>query len=314
MNILEFATSIGAPLHPAQTFILKLLYGIPLSDKQTIPISDHTRVGSVVMSEKEYLDFLYARNRCNISELIPGKKFNTLALACGRRSGKTYLTSIIVAYEASETLKRDCPQLRYGMLSSQPIFCTLIGNDLNQSRFLLKEVISFMDMTREGMLHKVSSQYDSVSYQSYADMKEHGHRRENPRSPASLQFSARSCYTNSFRGMSSLVVVFDEVAYYPDARKVFDSIAPLASAFSPKDPNDPYRPVGPVEARILMTSTPAPVDTFFKSFFGVSMAPRGVLSLQIPTWEMNPTIPAEEFEKNRLLNPDRFHMEFGAEF
>ena len=39
-----------------------------------------------------------------------------------------------------------------------------------------------------------------------------------------------------------------------------------------------------------------------------------ILSVQAPTWEVNPTVPAQEFEKHYLKNPAVFFTEYGGEF
>lgn len=43
-------------------------------------------------------------------------------------------------------------------------------------------------------------------------------------------------------------------------------------------------------------------------------APRGVLCLQIPSWEINPFIPAAFYESVHADDPRWFWQEYGAEF
>ena len=39
-----------------------------------------------------------------------------------------------------------------------------------------------------------------------------------------------------------------------------------------------------------------------------------ILFIQAPTWEVNPTIPSNEFEKHYLKDPGVFFTEYGGEF
>lgn len=90
-NILEYVESswgLNLPLFPAQRFLVKLYYHLPLEDKvKTIKISDMLGEKNLYhFTEKEYLQYLHKEGRCNIGEQDHERR--ELVLAIGRRAGK----------------------------------------------------------------------------------------------------------------------------------------------------------------------------------------------------------------------------------
>lgn len=91
-------------LFPAQRFIVKLFYNLPLDThipedpKKRIQIRDvYESYGTKIryeFSEAEYLRFLYNEGRCNIKEQDHDRR--ELILACGRRSGKCVVGETLV--------------------------------------------------------------------------------------------------------------------------------------------------------------------------------------------------------------------------
>jgi hypothetical protein len=93
---------------------------------------------------------------------------------------------------------------------------------------------------------------------------------------------------------------------------------PSTSAYSPKDPDNPTSPIGEVEGRVILISSPLGKQGLFYNLFQIGMrggkASENILAVQAPTWEVNPTVPAEEFEKHYLKNAAVFFTEYGGEF
>ena len=90
-NILEYIEApwgLAMRPFPAQRFIIKLYYHLPLDDRnKTISITDmFNRKTLYSFTEKEYLEFLYNEGRCNIKEQDHERR--ELILAIGRRAGK----------------------------------------------------------------------------------------------------------------------------------------------------------------------------------------------------------------------------------
>lgn len=150
-----------------------------------------------------------------------------------------------------------------------------------------------------------------------------GVRHRNPNSHASVILRSKTQYSQSFRGLSSFLVLFDEIAHYDKSKveSLYNTVVPSTSAFCPKDSADKRKSVGPVESKVMMISTPTPCrDSFFYRIFQMGMIfslrhpDSGDLCLQIPTWEMNPTLPAEVFAQDRAKDHSRFDYEYGAQF
>ncbi len=90
-NVLEYIEAswgLAMRLYPAQRFLVKLYYNIPLDDREkTIRITDmFNTVTRYNFTEKEYLSFLFNEGRCNIGEQDHERR--ELVLAIGRRAGK----------------------------------------------------------------------------------------------------------------------------------------------------------------------------------------------------------------------------------
>jgi intein/homing endonuclease len=95
-NILEYVEApwgLDMKLFPAQRFIVKLYYNLPLDD--TLPEDPNKQIQIFDMfgehllhtfTEKEYLRYLYNEGRCNIGEQDHNRR--ELILALGRRAGK----------------------------------------------------------------------------------------------------------------------------------------------------------------------------------------------------------------------------------
>ena len=118
-------------------------------------------------------------------------------------------------------------------------------------------------------------------------------------------------------------MILDEIAHFTDkgqssAESVYNAVTPSTSAFSPKKASDKRVPIGPVEGRIISISSPLGKQGLFYKLFQIGMkggkASKNMVCIQAPTWEVNPTIPAEEFEKHYLKDPSVFFTEYGGEF
>jgi len=97
-NIIDFVESpwgLKARLYPVQRVILKAHYGIPLDDRNKIVnLTDWRREDSRMMTEADYLKFLFDAGRCNIREVDHERR--EMILSVGRRSGKCNLGDSLI--------------------------------------------------------------------------------------------------------------------------------------------------------------------------------------------------------------------------
>lgn len=324
LTIIEFVERfklLPYGLFPAQRFILKLYYGLPLDDvTKTIKVKDpFTDKLEYEFTEVEYLKYLHVQGRCNISEQDPKARYE-LVLVLGRRSGKSTLAAIIAAYELYRLLRRGCPQEHYGVSPVNEIRILCIANDKEQASIVYGEMSGYINQVD---YFKTSITHDTQTYMKFQtdyDKKKYG---EGTGRRASIISTFKSSIAKGLRGRGTICVILDELAFFVDdgkssAQRVYKAITPGIGQFSPKDPNNKHVPVGPPEGRIISISSPDAREGFFYNLYQLSLtkdkASSNMLMLQAPTWEINPTLSSEYYAVEYAKDPKSFDTEHGASF
>ena len=289
--------------------------------KNRIKVTDWRRENLRYMTEAGYLRYLYEEGRCNIKE-VDGER-RELVLSIGRRSGKTLIASVISAYETYKLLLKHDPHGYYGVASSNPIHIVSVATDKEQASLLYKEVSGHFQSCEFYSTYMAHSTQSFASFQTPRDIEKYGRYVDNPLAKASVIVTFKSCVAKSVRGMGMIVVIMDEMAHFNEegqssADEVYEAIRPATAAYSRKDPNDSQEAEGPVESRIVAISSPMGRQGKFYELFQAGMkggsSSRNMLCIQAPTWEVNPTIPASEFEDAYMKDPNVFETEFGGVF
>lgn len=322
-NVLEFIDTfkiLPFGLYPVQKFILKVYYNIPLNDTdKTIKITD--RFGKEVkheFTEKEYLRFLYDQGRCNIKEQ-DGKSRNELILVCGRRSGKSEISSIIAGYETFKLLARGNPQSYYGMPSGSDIRLLCVANDKEQASIVFGNMQGHIEKVDYFKSAFANSTQQYLRFRTEEDKKVFGPTSNK----ASITVTFKSSVAKGLRGRAVICAIMDEIAFFIDdgmtsADKVYSAINPSLAQFSPKDPKNKHKAIGNTEGRMILISSPASKDGFFYKQYVKAMSgergSEGMLVIQAPTWEVNPTLSPEYYEREYFKDPRVFTTEHGAEF
>jgi hypothetical protein len=325
-NIIEFVEApwgLGMTLFPVQKVILKAHYGLELDDVKRFKISDWRRQHFRDVTEKEYLQLLFDEGRCNIGHVVPGNERREMVLSIGRRSGKTTISACIAAYETYKLIKKDDPQLYYGLPASNNIQIISVATDKDQAGLLYNEVSGHFRNCAFFGPYTANNTQSYARFQTPKDVERYGRYIEDPSAKATLKVTFRSCVAKGLRGAGNICVIMDEIAHFTEtgqsgAEEVYNAVVPSTSAYSPKDPNDRRVPIGPVEGRVISISSPLGKQGLFYKLFQIGMqggkASENMLCVQAPTWEVNPTVPAVEFEKHYLKNPAVFFTEYGGEF
>jgi len=359
ITFIESDWGLGLQLYPIQRIILKAHYGLALDDnphdypldipvpeghvnydpellddegfyKYRIHITDWRRENDQYMTEAEYLAFLYDEGRCNIREVIPGKERREMILSVGRRSGKTLITSCVVAYEAYKLLLKGDVQKYYGISDSNIIQLVSVATDKDQAGLLYREASGHFQKCEFFRPYTANSTQSFATFQSPKDIERYGSYKDNQKARFSINVTFKSCVAKGLRGGNNIFVALDEAAHFGEkgqasADEVYQAVEPSTRTFSPKNPTNKTRVLRdtngkpmPNEGRIIMISSPlGKQGLFYKQYrlgFGDNVAARNILSIQAPTWEVNPTVPAETFIGSYLKDPTIFFTEFGAEF
>ena len=352
ITFIESPWGLGLKLFPVQRLVLKAHYGLELDDNPhgfpldvpipedhpnfdadlvdndgyyalRIPISDWRRENEQCFTEAGYLRYLYAEGRSNVEFIKPGHQRREMILSIGRRSGKTLLSSCIAAYETYKLILKGHPQPYYGLPDSNVIQIISVATDKDQAGLLYREVHGHFVNCDFFSAYLANATQSFATFQTPHDIDKFGRYSDNPRARFSLKITFRSCVAKGLRGAGNLVVILDEVAHFTDkgqsgAEEVYNAVTPSTSAFSHKDPTDHRKPIGPVEGRIILISSPLGKQGQFYKLFQIGMrgsrAAENMLCIEAPTWEVNPTVPASEFEKHYVKDPAVFFTEYGGQF
>ena len=359
ITFIESDWGLALELYPVQRIILKAHYGLPLDEnphdfpldvpvpeshpnydpelidiegfyRYRIHITDWRRENDQYLTEAEYLAYLYDEGRCNIREVIPGNERREMVLSVGRRSGKTLITSCIVAYETYKLLLKGDAQKYYGVSPSNIIQLISVATDKDQAGLLYREASGHFQKCEYFRPYAANATQSFATFQSPNDIERYGSYKADQKARFSINVTFKSCVAKGLRGGNNILVALDEAAHFGEkgqasADEVYQAVEPSTRTFSPKEPKNKTRVckdkdgnLMPNEGRIIMISSPlGKQGLFYKQFrlgFGDNAAADNLLCIQAPTWEVNPTVPAETFVGSYLKDPTIFFTEFGAEF
>jgi len=302
--------------------------------KWRVRISDWKKENWRVMSEADYIRMCFAEGRCNIDEVEEGHERREMVLAIGRRSGKTQIAAMISAYETYKLIKKGDPQKYYGLPVGEPIGMISLATDKKQAGILYSKVSGYYKECQFFTPYTANNTMSYARFQTPKDIERYGRYADDEKANATITVAFAPCRAKGQRGPGNIVIILDELAHFndagqSDAKEVYDAVTPSISAFSPKDPDDPATPMNhddptispddvEVEGRVISISSPLGRQGMFYQLFQIGMgggkAGSTMFCLQAPTWEVNPTVPASEYEKKYLKDPNVFFTEYGAEF
>ena len=245
-------------------------------------------------------------------------------VANGLVNHNTFLAAAISAYETYKLLMKGSPQKYYGLPPGNQIGIVSVATDKEQAGILYNEVSSHYKGCQFFAPYTANNTQSYARFQTPQDITDTCQYDEsNGIARATIKVSFKSCIAKGLRGPGNICLILDEEAHFTDngqssAEAVYNAISPSTATFSPKDPTDSRIPIGPVEGRIINISSPLARQGQFYKLYQVGMkgttASETMLVVQAPTWEVNPTVPASEYEKHYLKDSIIFYTEFGAQF
>lgn len=305
--------------YPIQLFMLKLIYGIALDDKEPIiPIHDRFRENiQHAFTEAEFLEFLYRNKRCNLSpedhEQRLGQKRTQVIFRIGRRGTKTTLSQWIAAYEVYKLLRQYSPQQYFKVRADQPIRLTLIATSETQAQKLLGPARSAIKRS------PVLKQYVDKRGDSASKIKLNTQRNlDMGIGPESgLELLASPCSARALRGDSNIMVLLEEYGFFnwelqdsnKSDRQVYTAVAPSTADFT-----DPItrKPVG----MVMIISTPLTRESHMfelEDNIWNGKEPQGLI-LWLPSYWINQLIPPEKLKSDWERDHLGFSQEYEAEY
>lgn len=311
---------LNQPLHGAEKFVLKVFYNLPLDNKskciriRSFPFDKEGKL----FTELEYAKFLIQQNRTNLKDLAKDfHKFTELVLVCGRRSGKTFIASIISSYEAYKLILKGNPQEYYKLPQGEEIRIINIASTTDQALILAKATQNRILNSKWFTPYVEGKNQSEIRLRTKRDLelytkeiKLHGRPLD---SHVSLKILALPCTARGIRGGTVIVGILDELAHYVDndgnrsGDQVYEALTPSIATFG-------------LDGKVISISSPYIKAGIFYNIYLDSIGREGEepdhnkIMFRVPTWEMNDTITFEYLETEKKRNPESFDSEFGAEF
>ena len=252
----------------------------------------------------------------------PQQHFRELLLACGRKSGKSVLSTVIATFDAYRLLvSYENPQKHFGLLPNSPIYCLLIAPARDQA----------MDIGFEYARSLIASSPFLSQYIS-------NETSEEIVLDKNIVIRTQSSSSRAGRGYQVISVVFDEIAWFIDRKGNLSGDA----VYNAMMPN--LKPLSPDSHSVLISSPAGKSGIFFELYtkgvakhvhqkFPTHNSELWRLCYQATTPEMNPryafncqqcdkhdtnecltTCPSYELYKEWKRNPDSFQQEYLAAF
>jgi hypothetical protein len=301
----EAPWGLGIELTPVQKFILKAFYGLPLdTTEKNIEIPDVVNEHILYrFSERDFLRWLYAEKRCNV-EYTEGKIWQNLILACGRRSGKSMISSAVTNYELYKLLKHADPAKFYEQNPGSTISVLNVAPN-DDTAAVVFEMIQNMAMRcpylKDRSLHQTKT---------YFDLQTDSDKTLVGKSRASLMSISGGCSSNGLRGQNAIIVIMDEMAFFIDnngrfsGSEVYNALEPSRLAFRR-------------DGKVLCVSSPYAKFGKFYDLFTESFTSNDELTLSFKMYSamVNPKkCPPEILKAARKANRTKFMCEYGGEF
>jgi len=265
--------------------------------------------------------------------------FRDLILVWGRRSGKTFLFSIIAAYEAMKLIESPGgdPYAIYSKGSGSPISILTVATSSDQASLAFSEIKEkiinspyFSDkyMTPEGIgadsicLLTPKDKQDNIDRQSRKIAKKKG----------SIIIEVGHSNSSTLRGKSIHTLLFDEMASYnvtsgPSSDvKLYQALEPAVNTFFRKvkvfdkdgnptlDNHGNQREKKEFDGKIICISSPMGKEGVLYDLYTKSPQKHNRVSCRIPTWHVDPNLSEEDLREVSNLADEEFRQEYGAEF
>ena len=319
-------------LYPMQKIILKIFYrGSRGNENLKLTPDEIQFCKDAHLDDGEHGDAL--------EKYFMNYKFRDLVLVWGRRSGKTFLFSIIAAYEAMKLIETPGgdPYAIYAKGSGSPISILTVASSSDQANLAFMEIKEkiinspyFSDkyMTPEGI------GADSICLLTPKDKHDNLERkhRKIASKKGSIIIEVGHSNSNTLRGKSIHTLLFDEMASYnvtsgpsSDVR-LYQALEPAVNTYFrkvkvfDKDGNivlDRYgnqKEKKEFDGKIICISSPMGKEGVLFDLYSKSPQRQNRVSCRLPSWDVDPNLSEQDLRDVSNLPDEEFRQEYGAEF
>lgn len=218
------------------------------------------------------------------AEHEPGQVKSEAVWCLGARSGKSFLASCIALYEGTRDKWHD--YLRPGEAG----YIIIAATRQDQARMIIQRNAGalIMDSPLQCLLKSEPTNLE-IEFKS------------------GMRILSIPCNSVAGRGIPICCLILDELAFFFGEGfvradfDIFNSLRPRQAQFFP-------------HSKTVFISTPAAKQGLFWNYFEQGFNVPGRLTVQAPTWKINPNIEADFYNLEKRRDPDNFDREYGGLF
>jgi len=245
-----------------------------------------------------------------------------LILCLGRRSFKSFITSIIACYEAYKMLCFPSPQEVYGISALKPIWILNVASNQPQAKIVFEEIeakVKSCDFLERRIGRHTT---DEIQFLTDSDIDSNSRLSGNARkTDGSVVIVSGHSNSSGLRGHAAIVIIYDEIAHFVDSsgnssdKAIYNALQPSLATFVRKDINNKRVRDG---KSILISSPSTKNRLFYHRYINAlssgSKVSADSLAFKLPTWKANPLIEKEDLLEEYESDPEMFMQEYAAEF
>jgi hypothetical protein len=302
-------------LYPWQRIILKAMYMGTYGNED---ISFTPNEWEKIKEDLDEENFNAIKHKFDEADYYP--KREELVLCLGRRSFKSFLTSIIALYEAYKLLSQHCPQDKYGIDPLKPIWIINVATNQEQAKIVFEEVEAKV-RTSDFFKSRIGKhRAEEIHFLTDSDMEvnqEIESGTDIKKTEGSVVLVAGNSNSAGLRGHAAIMLIYDEIAHFVDSsgnasdRAIYNALQPSLHTFNWVDEEGKSHQDG----KSVLISSPTTRNRIFYERYQRALAfDSGGVGFRLPTWKANPNITRDHLKENYQSDPNAFMQEFAAEF
>jgi len=318
LDIISFAKKINKPPHPAQEIILKFFYaGSRFNENLRIVEEDIELIKSwdlpqpwLLEGENSKLNMMEKHIK-NFKEKPNENYFTDLVLVLGRRSGKSWLTSLITVYEAYKILTFYDPKEFFKIDDAIWIINTAVSAEQAKTIVFstVKEFVHSCPFFEGRIKEEKEDRFVFYSDKDLDTVEKNREKELKREVKGSVIIQSGNSNSAALRGHTDAIVIYDEMAHYVDSSNKASARA-VYEALSPSTIN--LRSFG--EGRNVSISSPSSPTGYFHDTFKDAKTNNRAIVFQMPSWNVNPLIKRSDLEQEFRKNAEGANAEYGAVF